>query len=225
MERVELKAQDRIVQGKKVKQLRAQDWVPAVMYGPDIEPKPIQISERALVKAIRQAGTTSLIDLLLEEEAKPYVVLAREIQQDILTGRLQHLDFYQVRLTEKVKTSPRLEIVGVSHLIESGRGVLVQILNQLEVECLPTDLISSIPVDISALESLEDSISIGDLPIPEGVTVLGDPSDTVASVVPPRLAREVEEEEAALAEAALAVEAEEGVVAEAAGEEEAEAEA
>jgi large subunit ribosomal protein L25 len=212
MERVELKAQTRTVRGKKVKQLRDQSWIPAVMYGPDIEPKPIQIPERALVKAMRQAGTTSLIDLAVDGEAKPYVVLARDVQSDMLTGRLQHLDFYQVRLTEKVRTSPRLEIVGESRLIGSGRGVLVQILNQIEVECLPTDLISSIPVDISVLQSLEDSITIGDLPVPEGVTVLADPSDTVASVVPPRVALEEEEEVAVV---------EEGVIVEAADEEEA----
>jgi large subunit ribosomal protein L25 len=221
MERVELVAQDRSVQGKKVKQLRVQGWIPAVMYGPDIEPKTIQASERALVKAMQQAGTTSLIDLLVDGEAKPYLVLARDVQRDILTGRLQHVDFYQVRLTEKVRTSPRLEIVGESHLIESGKAVLVQIMNQVEVECLPTDLISSIPVDISALQTLEDSISISDLPIPEGVTVLADPSDTVASAVPPRIARELEElEELEVAEVVLEEEVEEVVVAEAQAEEE-----
>jgi large subunit ribosomal protein L25 len=219
MERVELEAHQRTVQGKKVKKLRAQEWIPAVMYGPDIEPKALQVPERALVKAMQQAGTTSLIDVQIDGEADPFVVLARDVQRDILTGRLQHVDFYQVRLTEKVKTSPRLEIVGESPLIESGRGVLVQILNQLEVECLPTDLISSIPVDISALQSLEDSINIEDLPIPEGVTVLADPTDTVASVVPPRVAEELEEVEAEIEE-----EIEEGVVAEVADEEEAAAE-
>jgi large subunit ribosomal protein L25 len=218
MERVELEAQSRSVQGKKVKQLRVQGWIPAVVYGPDIEPKTIQAPERAFVKAMQEAGTTSLIDLLIDGGAKPYLVLARDIQRHILTGRLQHVDFYQVRLTEKVKTSPRLEIVGESHLIESGRGVLVQIMNQVEVECLPTDLISSIPVDISALESLEDSISVSDLPIPDGVTVLADPSDTVASVVPPRIARELEELDEGVV--VLEEEVEEGVVAEAEDEEE-----
>ena len=98
--------------------------------------------------------------------------------------------------------------------------MLVQILNQVEVECLPSDLVNSIPVDISVLESLEDSIAIGDLPVPTGVTILADPSDTVVSVVPPRVALEEELEEAVPEEAV----AEEAAAAEVAAEEEATAE-
>jgi large subunit ribosomal protein L25 len=150
-----------------------------------------------MLLALREAGSTALIDLYVEDGAKPNVVLARDIQRDTITGRLQHLDFYQVRLTEKVKTSPRLEVIGESPLVESGGAVLVQILNQVEVECLPTDLVDSIPVDISGLEKLEDSISIGDLPAPPGVTFLADPGDAVVSVVPPRavlVEEEVEED-------------------------------
>lgn len=196
MERVELQAESRVVLGKKVKQLRAQDWTPAVVYGPDTPAKSIQIEERALSRVLQEAGSTALINLFVDKERQPNVVLARDIQRDILSNRLQHVDFYQVRLTEKVRTSPRLEIVGKSPLIESGGAVLVQILNQIEVECLPTDLVNSISVDISVLQSLEDSISLGDLAVPSGITILGDPSDTVLSIVPPRaaLAEEVEEE-------------------------------
>lgn len=196
MERAELKVESRTVHGKKVKRLRAESYVPGVVYGPDTEPKSIQIQERSLVNILQEAGTTSLIDLYVDGESKPFVVLAREIQRDALTGRFQHLDFYQVRLTEKVKTNPRLEVVGKSPLVESGGAVLVQILNQVEVECLPSDLVSSIPVDISVLQKLEDSVAIGDLPVPPGVTILADPSDTVVSVVPPRVALEEELEEA-----------------------------
>jgi large subunit ribosomal protein L25 len=195
MERVELKAQSRTLTGKKVKQLRRQHLIPAVVYGPDTPAKSIQIGERALARALQQAGSTALIDLHVDDQGEPSIVLARDIQRDILTSRFQHVDFYQVRLTEKVRISPTLEIVGESPLVASGEAVLVQILNQVEVECLPTDLISSIPVDVSVLEHLDDSISIRDLSIPPEVTVMADPDDTVASVVPPRaaLAEEVEE--------------------------------
>jgi large subunit ribosomal protein L25 len=101
--------------------------------------------------------------------------------------------------------------------------VLVQILNHIEVECLPTDLISSIPVDISVLKKLDDSITVADLSVPPGITILADPGDTVASVVPPRATLEEEAE----AEEALAVEEAEvegAVISEAEIEEEAEAE-
>jgi large subunit ribosomal protein L25 len=170
-----------------------------VIYGPDTPSQGIQIEEHELSRVMQQAGSTTLIYLGIDDISNPNVVLARDIQRDILTNRLQHVDFYQVRLTEKVRTSPRLEIVGESPLVKSGAAVLVQILNQVEVECLPTDLINSIPVDVSVLEHLDDSISISDLVVPPGVTILADPDDTVASVVPPRaaLAEEAEEEELA----------------------------
>jgi large subunit ribosomal protein L25 len=220
MERVELKAQSRTLTGKKVKRLRQQRWIPAVVYGPDTPSKGIQIEERALSKALQQAGSTALIDLHIDDKGKPSIVLARDIQRDILTSRFQHVDFYQVRLTEKVRTSPALEIVGESPLVNSGAAVLVQILNQVEVECLPTDLISSIPVDVSVLEHLDDSISIRDLPVPPGITIMADPDDTVASVVPPRAALAEEALEEELVEAEI-----EGVVApDAEGEEEVETE-
>jgi len=203
MERIELKAQSRTVTGKKVKRLREQHWIPAVVYGPDTPSKGIQIEERTLSKALQQAGATTLIDLEIDDTGKPSVVLARDIQRDILTSHFLHVDFYQVRLTEKVRTSPPLEIVGESPLVKAGAAVLVQILNQVEVECLPTDLINSIPVDISVLEHLDDSISIRDLSVPPGITIMADPDDTVASVVPPR---------AALVEEVVEVELEEGEV-------------
>jgi large subunit ribosomal protein L25 len=223
MERVELKAQSRSLTGKKVEQLRRQNLIPAVVYGPDTPAKSIQIEERALTKALHEAGSTALIDLHIDDKGKPNVVLARDIQRDILTSRFQHVDFYQVRLGEKVRTSPPLEIVGQSPLVKSGAAVLVQILNHIEVECLPTDLISSIPVDISVLKKLDDSITVADLSVPPGITILADPGDTVASVVPPRATLEEEAE----AEEALAVEEAEvegAVISEAEIEEEAEAE-
>ncbi len=188
MERVELKAQRRTLVGKQVKRLRSEGLVPAVVYGPDLASQPIVTEERALSYVLRQAGTTSLINLSIDEEPQPDVVLAREIKRDILTGRLLHVDFYQVRLTEKVKTTPRLEFVGESPLVKSGEAVLIHAMTEIEVECLPTDLIDSIQVDVSGLETLDDNITVADLQVPDAVTILADPGDTVASVVQTRAA-------------------------------------
>ena len=207
MERVELIAESRTVLGKQVKQLRAQQWTPAVVYGPDAPSKSIQIQQRALFKALQQAGSTTLIDLLVDGEPEAQVVLAREIQRDILTGQLQHVDFYQVRLTEKVKTSPRLVFVGEVTLLEVGTAVLIRSMNEVDVESLPTDLISSIEVDVSGLESLGDSITVADLAVPPEVTILANPDEVVASLVTTRAALS-EEEEALEAEELVGEEAE-----------------
>lgn len=195
MEHVELKAQRRSLVGKQVKQLRKEGLVPAVVYGPDLGSKPIVAEERALSLVLRRAGTTALINLAVDEEPEPDVVLAREIQRDILTGRLLHVDFYQVRLTEKVRTAPRLEFVGESPLAKSGEAVLIHAMSEIEVECLPTDLIDYIEVDVSGLETLDDNVTVADLPVPDGVTILADPADVVASVVMTRAAMIEEEEE------------------------------
>lgn len=204
MENVKLEAKNREIVGKKVKRLRAEGWIPAVLFGAKQSSIPVQVEERELGRALREAGSTALIDLYVGEENDPHIVLVRDIQRDVLTSRLQHVDFYQVQLDRKVKTSPALIIVGEAPIVEAGEAVLVQILNQVEVECLPTDLIDSIEVDVSSLESLDHSVTIGDLPVPPGVTILADPGDAVVSVVVPRAAfLEEEEEAAALAELEL----------------------
>jgi large subunit ribosomal protein L25 len=195
MVRVELKTQTRTTHGKQVKQLRAIGWIPAVVYGPDLAAMSIQIEERALFRALQTAASTALIDLFVDKGSKPCTVLAREIQRDPLNGRLQHVDFYEVRLTQKVKTTPRLEFIGEAPVVKTGTAVLIHNMNEIEVECLPTDLISSIPVDLSGLETLEDGVFVRDLPVPSGVTLLADPADVVVSVVPTRLALVEEEEE------------------------------
>ena len=196
MDTFELHAASRELLGKQVKTMRAEAMIPAVVYGPDTPSTAITIPERELSQALQQAGSTQLINLVVDETAKPTAVLAREIQRDMLTSRLLHVDFYQVRLTEKVKTMPRLVLVGESPAVKAGVAVMIHGMTEIEVECLPTDLIDSIPVDISGLETLDDSIVVGDLPIPEGVTILADPDDVVISMVTTRAAVVDEEEEA-----------------------------
>jgi large subunit ribosomal protein L25 len=204
MERVELAAHSRTVRGKKTKQLRAQNLIPAVVYGPGTDPSPIQAQERALHRALRQASTTTLISLQVDADADPQLVLARDIQRDIMTGRLLHVDFYRVNLKEKVKTMPRLEFVGESPLVKAGMAVLLHAMTEIEVECLPTDLISFIEVDVSVLERMDDSVTVGDLPLSEGVTILAGLDEVVASVVPVRtIEEEAAEEEVELVEGEL----------------------
>jgi large subunit ribosomal protein L25 len=203
MERIELRTQARTTHGKQVKRLRAEGWIPAVVYGADTSARSVQVHERSLFKTLKQAGSTTLINLFVEDEPEPHVVLAREIQRNPINGQLVHVDFYQVRLTETVKTMPRLEFVGESPLVKSGSAVMIYGMTEIEVECLPTDLINSIPVDVSVLEGMDDNILVGDLTVPSGVTITADPGDVVASVVPVRVlveeeveAEEVEELEA-----------------------------
>lgn len=200
MESIELRAGARTTRGKKVKDLRAANLIPAVVYGPDMASESIQVDERGLFKVLQEAGSTALINLFVGDVSEPRVVLAREIQRDSLSGRTLHVDFYEVRLTETVRTMPRLEFVGESPAVNSGIGVVIHTMNSVEVECLPTELISSIEVDLSVLETLDDNILVSDLRVPDSVIVMADPDDVVVTVVPMRVeeVEEVEEEEAEL---------------------------
>jgi large subunit ribosomal protein L25 len=211
MGNVKLEAKTRQVVGKKVKRLRNDGWIPAVLFGAKQASTPVQVDERELDRALGEAGSTALIDLQLGSEQEPHLVLVRDIQRDVLTSRLQHVDFYQVQLDKMVKTQPALNLVGEGAAVETRGAILVQILSHVEVECLPTDLIDSIDVDVSSLETLDDSITIGDLPVPSGVTILADPGDIVVSVVVPRAAF-LEEEEAEAEAAALEALEMEGLV-------------
>ena len=91
MENVELRTESRFVSGKKVKHLRAEALIPAVVYGPDLAGKSIQVQERPLFKTLQQAGSTALINLFVDDEPKPHVVLAREVQRDRLSSRVLHV--------------------------------------------------------------------------------------------------------------------------------------
>ena len=167
-------------------------WAAVALHGTSTEGAPI---EKTLF-AWGMMLLFSLIDLFIEPERRPHTVLARDIQRDVLTSRLRHVDFYQVQLDRKVRTSPALEIVGEAPATRYGDAILVQILNHIEVECLPGDLIDSIPVDVSSLETVNDSITVADLPVPPGITLLAEPTEVVVQVVLPRAAVEAEAEAA-----------------------------
>jgi len=194
MERVALQSASRTVEGKQVKKLRAEGLVPAVVFGPDTPPKVIQAPARAVDKALRQAGSM-LINLFVDQETLPRAVLAREIQRNPLTGQILHVDFYQVRMTEKVKTSIPLQFVGQPPLVTSGDALLNPQISLLEVECLPNDLQERIVVDVSGLLTMRDTILLGDMTLPPGITALGKPDDVVVSLQHVKVIEEVVEVE------------------------------
>jgi large subunit ribosomal protein L25 len=203
MEALELKAEVRGVTGRHVKHLRETGLIPAVMYGRDIEPKSIQVHEKTLAKILRQAGTHQLISLQVGDD-KPVLTLARDIQRDAMKHSYVHVDFYAVKMSEKVTAQIPLIFVGEAPAVHDLGGILTHGLDELEVECLPGDLISAIEVDLTALAHFNDTITVADLQVPPTITVLSEPESLVAKVEPPRTAEVVEEAE----EVAVSVEPE-----------------
>lgn len=193
MEALELKAEAREAIGKHVGQLRRQGYVPAVLYGKGVEADPIQIEAKALRKVLAQAGTHQLIALQIGK-AKPRMTLARDIQIDAIKRSVLHVDFYAVNMREKVTAQVPLVFVGVSPAVKDLNGILVHGLSEVEIECLPADLISAIEVNIEGLTELDSMLTVADLVVPNSIAILSDPESMVAKVEPPRLEEALEEE-------------------------------
>ena len=196
MEQIELKAEKRTIIGKRVKGLRREEGlIPAVLYGPKTEPIPIQCDGRELQRVLARAGGTNLISVKIGDAGRPKVALAREVQRDSITKELYHVDFYQVVMTEKVKTEVYLVLTGQPLPVQQNVAMLLQGADSVEVECLPGDLIHSIEVDISTLSEINDAIYVKDLQVPGNVTLLTDGDELVAKVQRLRVVEEEEEVE------------------------------
>jgi len=206
-----IKVQPREVTGKKVKALRRRGLTPGVIYGQRSDVRPIQVEEHDLGRFLTYVSASSLINVEVAGEDQPRPAIIRDVQRHILTRRIEHFDFMQVDLMEKVRVSVPIVLVGeapatVRGVVEGAaeeeetvRGVLIQGLASLEVECLPTDIPGEIAVDVSGLQEVDDGIQVGDIDIPESVTVLSPPDQMIARII----AERPEEEEEIPVEAPL----------------------
>lgn len=169
-----------------------EDLVPAVLYGRNVANINLKINRVELDKMVKEAGESNLISLTYGDSA-PVKVLIKEIQRHSVNGRLQHVDFFQVNMAEKITTEIPLEFVGESKAVRELSGLLVRNIDALEVECLPNDLVSHIEVDISVLATFDDEIRVSDIKLAKGLELLTDAESIVALVMPPRTEAETEE--------------------------------
>lgn len=194
-----LDAQPRTVTGKKVIQLRTQGLVPAIIYGSKISPVAVQIPYRPLQVALMKAGGTNLIEVSVD--GGTHVVLARDVQRDVIRGDILHVDFLAVDVNAKISTEVPVHVAGESPAEATRVGLLSHNVNTLTVEALPRDLISSIEVDVSGLKAIGDAVHVRDLNLGDKVTVLADPDEVVVRVIPiPQIVEEEETGEGASAE-------------------------
>lgn len=209
MEKIELTAHKRDLRGKKVRFLRRQGITPVNLYGQGIESNALQIETPALKKALAQAGRTSLISLKIGSTKRQNMAIVRAIQRDPVKGELVHVDFYQVRMDQKLKVEVPVVLVGKAPAVKEQGGILVHEMSSLEVECLPDNMPHSIELDISGLVQLDQALHVKDLHIPEGVTVLTEAEKVVAKIARARI-EVVEAVAPTEAEAEVAAEGEEG---------------
>lgn len=199
-EEIVLKSEKRGVIGKQVKQLRRDGLLPAVVYGAGIEPTPIQLEALEAEKILAGVGSSTLIDLHVGKDV--HKVLVRDLQRDVIRRTPIHIDFLKVAMDVTITTVVPVELVGKSPAVQELGGVLVTGLSEIEVEALPSDLPDRVSVDLEVLETFDDSITVGDLFLGEGVTVLTDADEFIANVVYQTMEEIVEEEEELEAELA-----------------------
>ena len=206
MKRESLKAEKRIIAGKQVKKLRRKGILPANIFGKNFASTQVQLPLKEFVEVFSKVHETGLIDLEVGSETHP--VLIKNVQVHPLEYTPIHADFYRVNLKEKVKTAIPIVSIGEPKAVTDKIGVLLQTLNEIEVEALPTDLPEHFEVNVEGLAQVDDNITLEDLKIPTGVTVLTEGTPTIFRI--DDLVSEAAEELAAEEEAAAEAAADEG---------------
>ncbi len=191
-----LKADSRKKENGKPKKIRNAGYLPAIVYGGGVEPLGIKVEKGVFEKLYEEAGESTLVDLVVDG-GQPVKTLIYDVQRDPVKGRVMHVDFFRVNMKEKLTTEIPLNFIGESKAVEFENGALVKNMDEIEIECLPGDLVSSIDVDISSLETFDDVIRVSDIKLPKGIAALSNPDEIVASVVPPTIEVEPVVEEAA----------------------------
>lgn len=185
------------------RKIRREGFIPAVLYGREMEPISLTVNPIDLKKALStEAGENTLLELHVKGDGEEItkIALLRDVQYDNLTSRPIHFDFQEILMKELITVKVPVEIVGKAPGIQEG-GILEGILREIEVECLPASIPNVIEIDVSQL-GIGDSIHISDLTLPEGVTVLHDPDETIVTILSPVM----EEVKPAAAEAAAPTE-------------------
>lgn len=213
MQTITVEAEKReLVTNGQLKSMRKSGWIPAVVYGSDGSDKKakaagaalIKIQEKPFLKSLGRHETSNLIvDLKINNQSTNAII--KEIQKDIISRGLLHVDFQKIVMTEAIEVSIPIHLVGEAPGVKIGGGILEHITRSLRISALPKDIPDSISVDISNLQ-LGQGLHLADVkPIP-GVTFLA--HDPAAILIVNVVAPAAEEEVAPAAGAAVGSEPE-----------------
>ena len=193
-----LKAQVREETGKEIsRKLRAQGLIPAILYGPSVQPIPLVVNPTAVLKILeKEQAASSFLDLEITDGKNSQIkkVLIKDVDFHPATDQLIHVDFYQITVGKELTLDVPIVIVGKAKGVEKG-GVLEQNLRELTISCLPKLVPSHIEIDVANLD-IGDSIHVADISVAEGIKIENDPQVPVVTLVAPEEVKaEAEEEE------------------------------
>ena len=194
-ERINLKVVQREGRGSAdSRRLRRQGLIPGVLYGRGKTPHAICIPERDLRRVLTgEGGLHVILDVVLDGQKTTHPSILKDYQQDVLTGRLAHIDLQEVRLDQPIQAQVVVELVGEAQGVTEG-GVLSQVVREITVEALPLEVPERIELDVSDME-MGDTLRLADLQSREGVVYLDDPETVLATVTMPTRIVEPEPEE------------------------------
>jgi len=190
MESLTLESVTRTALGRRAKDVLKERQIPAVVYGHGIEAKPVSVASSSFARVFAKAGSSSLIDLVVDGAA-PAKAIIKEVQYHPVRSTPIHVDFQQVKMTEKMRVMVPLVFTGESEAVKVLGGTLVRALDHLEVECLPGDIPHEISIDISALKTFDDAVTVADIAPPKGVAIMSHGELTVAFVERPMTEEEL----------------------------------
>lgn len=189
-----LNAEIRTEKGKNAShRLRKEGYIPAVLYSHGIS-ETLKIQEKDLFNLFKgKISESILIDLNItnKEGDSSHKAFVKDYQRDVITEKILHLDFYKIKMDEKVQTSVPIEIVGTSPGVKMG-GILEVMLREIDIKCLPMELPEKIPIDITNL-TIGSSFYIKDLNLSSSIEIMNDPDRVMISVLSPQKV-EIEEE-------------------------------
>lgn len=187
---IQLSVEERVKTGSTLSSIRKSGRIPAVLYGHGDTSQMVTVSALEFSRAYKEAGENTLVELILPK-GKPINTLIYDVQTDPLSGKFLHVDFYRVRMNEKVEATVPLVFTGESLAVRGSGGVLVKALDEVEVSCLPGNIPHEFLVDIAALATFDDQIHVSDIAVPDGVEMLSDAEAVVALVERPRTDEEM----------------------------------
>ena len=193
MENLTLRVSNRDVLGKKTRLLRREGITPVHLFGHNLNSLALQCDTAQLQQLIAQAGMTKLLNLEIENEKQPKSVFIREIQRQPSTGALIHVDFYQIRKSEKIKIEVPIVLTGEAPAMKLKGRSLMQTLNSLSIECLPDKIPPQLEVDLSSLEEANQAIHVRDITLGSGITINTDPDQLVVKITEAVAEKVVEE--------------------------------
>ena len=183
MQTIELGADKReIVTKGTLRTLRVGGMIPAVVYGGKKEPANLIIEGKKLIRVLKGHGMNVLVNLKVGAGAE--VVLLKDLQRDVLTHEIIHVDFQRISMTEKLDVNVPIHIKGEAPGVKVGGGIMEHILRDLRVRCLPADIPDGIHLDVSALQ-LNQGLKVKDIVAPQGVEILNEAEALVVNIVAP----------------------------------------